>query len=317
MTDVAVDLGLHAVVVTVRENVPLVLTLPAGTGRASLPFGPFDPAQHRTMEAGLRDWVSQQASLALGYVEQLYTFGDRGRLAAGESDGRHTVAVGYLALTHHDAAPHYDGRTDWRAWYDHFPWEDWRGGSPPMLEEALLPAMQRWVDAAPDTVSPGGLTRSARFVLAFGNSRDGWDDERVLERYELMYEAGLVDEARRDGLAAADGSPTFGVAMAQDHRRILATALARLRAKLKYRPLVFELLPDVFTLTRLQRTVEALTGRTLHTQNFRRLVERAELVESTGTTEADTGGRPAANYRFRRTVRGERPAPGLRIGARG
>ncbi len=67
-----------------------------------------------------------------------------------------------------------------------------------------------------------------------------------------------------------------------DHRRILATAIARLRAKLKYRPVVFELMPDEFTLTDLQRTVEAISGRHLHKQNFRRLVETAALVEPTG-----------------------------------
>ena len=96
-----------------------------------------------------------------------------------------------------------------------------------------------------------------------------------------------------------------------DHRRILATAIARLRAKLKYRPVVFELMPDEFTLTELQRTVEAISGRHLHKQNFRRLVESAALVEPTGETSTATGGRPAALFRFRRDVVQERPAPGL------
>jgi hypothetical protein len=101
-----------------------------------------------------------------------------------------------------------------------------------------------------------------------------------------------------------------------DHRRILATAIARLRAKLKYRPVVFELMPDEFTLTELQRTVEAISGRHLHKQNFRRLVETAALVEPTGETSTATGGRPAARFRFRREVVQERPAPGLRLGRR-
>jgi hypothetical protein len=63
-----------------------------------------------------------------------------------------------------------------------------------------------------------------------------------------------------------------------DHRRILATAMGRLRAKLKYRPVIFELMPPCFTLTELQRTVEAISGRRLHKQNFRRLVETGALV---------------------------------------
>jgi hypothetical protein len=101
-----------------------------------------------------------------------------------------------------------------------------------------------------------------------------------------------------------------------DHRRILATAIARLRAKLKYRPVVFELLPPEFTLTELQRTVEAISGRHLHKQNFRRLVEAGALVEPTGVTSTQTGGRPAALFRFRREVLQERPAPGLRVRGR-
>ena len=97
-----------------------------------------------------------------------------------------------------------------------------------------------------------------------------------------------------------------------DHRRILATAIARLRAKLKYRPVVFELLPPEFTLTELQRTVEAISGRHLHKQNFPRPVEAGALIEPTGVMSTQTGGRPAGLFRFRREVLQERLAPGLR-----
>jgi hypothetical protein len=90
-----------------------------------------------------------------------------------------------------------------------------------------------------------------------------------------------------------------------------------LRAKLKYRPVVFELMTPEFTLTELQRTVEAISGRHLHKQNFRRLVETAALVEPTGDMSTATGGRPAALFRFRREVLAERPAAGLRLGGRG
>ena len=66
--------------------------------------------------------------------------------------------------------------------------------------------------------------------------------------------------------------------MSGDHRRILATGIARLRAKIKYRPVVFELMPAEFTLLQLQRSVEALAGRLVHKQNFRRLIEQQQLV---------------------------------------
>ena len=101
-----------------------------------------------------------------------------------------------------------------------------------------------------------------------------------------------------------------------DHRRILATAMGRLRAKIKYRPVIFELMPAAFTLTELQKTVESIAGRHLHKQNFRRLVEQGQLVEPTGTTRLTTGGRPAQLFRFRREVLPERPAPGLRYAGR-
>jgi hypothetical protein len=131
-----------------------------------------------------------------------------------------------------------------------------------------------------------------------------------------------VPEARRD--AAARGGRESPVAarwqppaalpgrpMALDHRRILATALGRLRGKLKYRPVVFELLPPSFTLLQLQRVVEALAGVRLHKQNFRRLVETGGLVEGTGRRHPPTGGRPAELFVFRREVLRERPAPGV------
>jgi hypothetical protein len=104
--------------------------------------------------------------------------------------------------------------------------------------------------------------------------------------------------------------------MTFDHRRILATAIARLRGKMKYRPVVFELMPPQFTLLELQRSVEALSGIRLHKQNFRRLVEEQGLVEGTGKHARAPRGRPAELFRFRREVLSERPAPGVRMGTR-
>jgi hypothetical protein len=131
-----------------------------------------------------------------------------------------------------------------------------------------------------------------------------------------LYEAGLVEEARRDGREAALAwslLPRLGTPMRFDHRRILATAIGRVRAKIKYRPVIFELMPDEFTLYELQKTVEAILGPHLHKQNFRRLVESAGLVEPTGVVKTQTGGRPAKLFRFRREVLLERPAPGVRV----
>jgi hypothetical protein len=101
--------------------------------------------------------------------------------------------------------------------------------------------------------------------------------------------------------------------MISDHRRILATAVSRLRGKIKYRPVVFELMPEAFTLSALQRAVEAIAGVPLHKQNFRRALERAELVEGLGRMDAETGGRPAELFRFRREILAARPVSGLAL----
>ncbi len=298
--------------------------LPAGRGEdeavEALPSGPLE-AEHRTLEIGLRSWVERQTSQRLGHVEQLYTFGDRDR-AMGDGAGDASLAlpalvVAYLALVR-EARPAGAAAAEWRSWYRYFPWEDWRGGKPPLLGP-LEARLAGWTAEAAG--EPERHLRAERLGLAFGRHGASWNEELVLERYELLYEAGLVAEAARTpGRPAgavggiAQGSST-GVAMALDHRRILATAIGRLRGKIKYRPVVFELMPPAFTLLQLQRTVEALAGVRLHKQNFRRLVEQQGLVEETGEISAATGGRPARLVRFRREVLLERPAPGLRLRA--
>jgi hypothetical protein len=316
-----IEIGLTAAIVGIEDNEPLILTASAeDDGRlARLPFGPFDPVEHRTFEMGLRAWVAEQTGLQLGYVEQLYTFGDRGRHAeAGDTDA-HVVSIGYLALTRAAAGVAPAPGAGFEPWYHYFPWEDWRETRPEIIGRDILPALNQWAGQNEDAASLRPLSRRDRVRLYFGTEDAHWDEERVLDRYELLYEAGLVEEARRDGRPAALSRgrlPPLGVAMRFDHRRILATGIARLRAKLKYRPVVFELMPAEFTLTELQHTVEAISGRLLHKQNFRRLVETTALVEPTGVMSTQTGGRPAALFRFRREVLQERPAPGLRVRGR-
>jgi hypothetical protein len=317
-SDPQIELGLNAAIVMVRGQQPHILVARPGTAGPgtwdALPFGPFAPRAHRTLEIGLREWVKRQTGIELGYVEQLYTFGDRGRHA--EPGGAHTLSVGYLALSR-GATEEMMG-AHWSPWYAYFPWEDWRDGKPEILTEEIEPRLKEWAERPPrPNESARALRRPERLKIGFGIG-GGWDEEKVLERYELLYEAGLVDEAKRDGRSAAsqwDEPPELGRPMALDHRRILATAMGRLRGKLKYRPLVFELLPPEFTLYDLQKTVEAISGTLLHKQNFRRLVEKGGLVEPTGNVSTETGGRPARLYRFRREVVLERPAPGLRVKA--
>jgi len=304
----ALSIRLSAVIVTATIDEPRVLTVRIGRDPLeALPSGPLE-VEHRTLEVGLRAWVERQTAQRLGYVEQLYTFGDRDRVEDARAGRALTVA--YLALVR-EARPGGAGEAVWQSWYRYFPWEDWRTDQPPALAP-LEARLGSWAKQAASETER--RLRAERLGLAFARS---WNEELVLERYELLYEAGLIQEAWRDlgrPVQPGDGL-VFGVPMAADHRRVLATAIGRLRGKIKYRPVVFELMPPAFTLLQLQRTVEALSGVRLHKQNFRRLVEQQGLVEETGGISAETGGRPARLVRFRREVLLERPAPGLRLRA--
>ncbi len=246
-----------------------------------------------TLERSMRDGIKNQTGLEISYMEQLYTFGDLHRLPS--TKGGRTVTVAYLALIQETEL---STGADWLGYYDLLPWEDHRSGPPVEVQTGILPGLVAWAGADAE--------RSERVALTFGGPFDG---VRALERYELLYEAGLVEEKWSDE-GRASTVETFGDPMHLDGRRIAATALARLRGKLTYRPVVFDLLHETFTLLELQRCVEALAGVTLHKQNFRRVVERLGLVEGTGE-QARHGGRPAEMFRYRPEVQLERSRVGV------
>jgi hypothetical protein len=283
----------------VREDTPHVFTFATG-GRPRLPSGPFAPALDRTLELAARRVLSDQAGLHEGYLEQLYTFGDRHRDPREVSGGPRFVSVGYLALTGMDEVDAGELNGAWRDWYRFFPWEDARSGRPEILDDAIVPLLRRWTAAARDDAG-----RAFRARVAFGLDGAPWNDEAVLERYECLYELSTSPET-------ANAIGTLGDPMDLDHRRILATAIGRLRGKIKYRPVVFELIGETFTLSELQSTVEALAGMHVHTPNFRRLVAESGIVERTGQHRR-TSGRPAETYRFRPDILAERPDPGIGI----
>jgi hypothetical protein len=323
MTSPRVVIGLSAVIVAVTEDAPhVVVTHDADGAVSGLPFGLFDPAGDRTLELSLRGWVQDQTGFDIGYVEQLYTFGDRGRempLAEIEGSPDRVISISYLALTPSRAVLGHAGAR-WRSWYDFFPWEDWRDGRPPSVDELIAPKLKTWADGAPSDEIAG--QRYARARHAFALDGAVWNEERALERYELLYEAGLAPEAARDRARFAGKpqpaiSPLLGLGepMVSDHRRILATAIGRLRAKIKYRPVIFELAPEKFTLLHLQRLVEAIAGLELHKQNFRRLLDRTGLVEGAGEFDTSAGGRPAELFRCKRETLSERPVGGIHVPA--
>ena len=259
-SSVAVAAELTAVVVAVTDGQPRVLTIERSK---ALPSGAFEP-DHRSLQAGLRSWVETQTHHPLGYVEQLYTFADQDRKQG--TLGR-VVSVSYLGLT--QEAPVVKGwDAAWHPWYRFFPWEDFRGPGVALAETIIAPPLYDWADRADDPVI--GRERQRRVTISFGLRGHRWNEELVLQRYELLWEAGMVAEGRRGGTDLSETlTDALGKPMRHDHRRILATGIARLRAKIKYRPVVFELMPPTFTLLQLQRTMEALAGRLLHKQNFR------------------------------------------------
>ena len=313
MTATPIAVGLSAVIVAADGKAPYVLATRDADGAAGLPHGRFDPKGHRTFELGLREWVRAQTGFEPGYVEQLYTFGDLGRelpqAELGDApSGARLISVGYLGLT--------PERTDisafdavWRDWYRHFPWEDHRNGRPGLIDTVLGPALRTWADHG----GRQAAARLSRAQLAFGLDGQPWIEERTLERYELLYEAGLAPEATRNPGSKPPGLPAsaLGEPMISDHRRILATAIGRLRGKIKYRPVVFELMPEKFTLLQLQQVVESILGLPLHKQNFRRALNNSGLVIGLGVFTQATGGRPAELFRFRHEAVREGHLPGV------
>jgi hypothetical protein len=301
-----VEIQLNAAVVAIDQDSPRFLANchREATGlSAGLPSGSFLPTEHPSLEFGLRASVLELTGVELGYVEQLYTFDDLNPRGRGLGAPPPTVALGYMALTQaHPAQP--GGTCQWLGTYDYLPYEDWREGRPTILSEEIEPHLKAWA-AKPLASDPAdaALHRFERARIAFGLEGAPWDEERVLDRFELLSETGFFDMRK-----SATPPP-----MSFLDRRIVASALGRLRAKIKYRPVLFELMAPEFTLFELQRTVEAILGSRLHKQNFRRLVESGGLVDATTDVRNHTGGRPAKLFRFRREVLLERPSPGVRV----
>ena len=305
--DASLLVGLSAVIVAADVEQPYVLATRQGDAGAGLPFGPFDPSGHRTFELGLRDWVTAQTGFELGYVEQLYTFGDRGRELPradypNAPENARIISIAYLGITPERTEIGGAFNAAWRSWYYYFPWEDHRNGPPAMIADIIEPTLMDW--AGDD------FERRDRARLAFGLDGRPWIEERVIERYELLYEASMTPESRRD-LGVTLRAELPGEPMLSDHRRMLAVALSRLRGKIKYRPVVFEMTPETFTLSELQQVVESLLGLPLHKQNFRRAMEKNKLVEGTGELSSGTGGRPAELFRFRRETLRKKAALGI------
>jgi 8-oxo-dGTP diphosphatase len=117
--------------------------------------------------------------------------------------------------------------------------------------------------------------------------------------FALVPETALPSLRAGDDAADAQWWSMYNLPhLAFDHAEILDYALTRLRYKLEYSAVGFELLPEKFTLSELQSAYEIILGEKLDRGNFRKKLRKAEAVEPTRDYR-DTGGRPARLYRFR------------------
>ncbi len=318
-----------AVLTAITDHTARVLTVDQGK---LLPNGPLMPL-HRSLQAGVRQWVEEQTQQPLGYLEQLYTFVDTNRR---NIDGHALVYVSYLGLVQETQTVQLQSQALWRDWYDYFPWENHLTGAPAIIDECIVPSLLQWANSAATVATRHRRLQRIRLCwgvdvdrtvidnqadadaktnkhdLAISNAKNNnneyegneWVSEHVLLRYEMLYEAELIPEAPnyQPNRLPTNWSQMIGVPMYYDHRRVIATAISRLRAKIEYQPLIFGLMPDVFTLSQLQQSVEALSGVRLHKQNFRRLLDSQDLVMPTGDSSSAQRGRPAKLYRFRHDI---------------
>ena len=183
-----------------------------------------------------------------------------------------------------------------------------------LIQRALEPFVGKWA-------LPGGFVRLAETLEEA--ARRELEEETGLRNIflEQLYSFSAVDRDPRERVvsvayyalvnlrdhdvhAASDASDAawFGVhdvpSLAFDHAEILQTALERLRGKLRYQPIGFELLPKKFTLSQLQRLYELVLERELDKRNFRKRVLAMELLVELDEVEQDVAHRAARLYRF-------------------
>jgi 8-oxo-dGTP diphosphatase len=143
------------------------------------------------------------------------------------------------------------------------------------------------------TVGYYALVDDARLVRAATDKRD-----TIVARLEVPWEDESGGPVRAIDISGRE------LPLAFDHAEILGLVVKRLRGKLAYVPIGFQLLPKRFTLRQLQEVHEAVLGRKLNKDSFRRTVLASGLVAATGEMEKDVPYRPAELYRYVKAGRG-------------
>jgi len=184
-----------------------------------------------------------------------------------------------------------------------------------LIQRGLAPFEGKWA-------LPGGFVRVNETLDEA--ARRELEEETGLRKVflEQLYTFGAVDRDPRERVvsvayyalvnlsehhvhAATDARDAawFGVhdapTLAFDHADILQMALERLRGKLRYQPIGFELLPKKFTLSQLQHLYELVLERELDKRNFRRRILEADVIEETENYRTGQVGPRAMLYRYR------------------
>ena len=145
-----------------------------------------------------------------------------------------------------------------REWYRFFPWEDWRAAAARRcIDAAIMPGLRAWVARGGERGPRRGLLAASSACACCSARTAPVSTRRTCSTaMNCSMRRGWWRRALRDGREPAPGVERASAARPSrcrhDHRRILATAMGRLRAKMKYRPVIFELMPENFTLTALQ-----------------------------------------------------------------
>jgi 8-oxo-dGTP diphosphatase len=136
-------------------------------------------------------------------------------------------------------------------------------------------------------------------LYTFGDpGRDPRDRVISVAYYALVNLRAYSIKAATDARSAAWFSIDDIPKLAFDHHKILDMALARLRGKVRYEPVGFELLPEKFTLTQLQRMYEKILEQDIDKRNFRKKILSMELLKELDEVQMDVAHRAARLYRF-------------------